>query len=479
MFSAPWLRHAKFGQPTSLTANSVDRCRSRSPIGQPRHASKCNKELAHRHAQILFACLPSATQSQFKDILSNGLAYTESLKEEFTNDVLLVLETIEWLAKASEITSEAEINWRFVTARIKLKSCSSPSLLHNALGCLASEVPGTWRRSGPTPSSNLKLLQARTSNHIEAQNILDGLFAARTSAAHSENTHATYGSHLNMIGWACEIIGCQPLPASISTIQRVICVVNDATTVRGWLAAWKLAHTLLGLDWAGDLDPRFRLIKQGMLRMSPPPLPNKRARAGDVISMVKWALSQDSRRWVLWGGMAALSYVYGFRVRSELLQQWRTIGAQFTLSSNDGNKTAVSYGPYRRKGKVHNTATIRGCLCESQKILCPHLWAKAFSELNITSAEGMSAAEFTDKLQECVSTVLSKDKVGYIRSWTTHVFRRGGAIDVLEAKGIKAMLEHGEWASERSSYSYARLDEIDTMRLRQVCESLPDLSDND
>ena len=91
----------------------------------------------------------------------------------------------------------------------------------------------------------------------------------------------------------------------------------------------------------------------------------------------------------------------------------------------------------------------------------------------------MQAPEFTNKLQWCVAKALPEKDVGYCRDWTSHVFRRGSAVDTLQSKGVAAMMKHGEWASEVSARAYATLDEIDTEKLRAACISMVDLSDED
>ena len=45
--------------------------------------------------------------------------------------------------------------------------------------------------------------------------------------------------------------------------------------------------------------------------------------------------------------------------------------------------------------------------------------------------------------------------------------------------GVQAMMRHGEWAAEASACAYASLDEIDTQRLKSMCTSWPDLSEDD
>ena len=102
-----------------------------------------------------------------------------------------------------------------------------------------------------------------------------------------------------------------------------------------------------------------------------------------------------------------------------------------------------------------------------------------FQEQGITNAESMSLAEFNAKLQQCASESLAPKVLGYVRDWTSHAFRRGGTVDVLQSKGTVAMMAHGEWAAESSAGAYASIDEIDSEKLRAACQSMIDLSDDD
>ena len=257
--------------------------------------------------------------------------------------------------------------------------------------------------------------------------------------------------------------------------------MNDATTLRGWLAAWKLAHECLGMSWKGDLDPRLRAARTGTARLMPPKIGRKRARLAQTVLMVKWALRQDQRRWTLWAGIASMAYVYGFRIPSDLFRQWG-IGEEpaiFRTMTGDGGETIVKYGPYTRKGKLHPGYTARGCLCNTQGLLCPHLWSLAFKQLQIRSAEGFTLPEFNAMLQRAVENTLSTSVRGDINQWTSHAFRRGSSVDILQSKGVRDMMSHGEWMTESSAQAYATLDEIETERLRTICQSWPDLSDDD
>ena len=53
------------------------------------------------------------------------------------------------------------------------------------------------------------------------------------------------------------------------------------------------------------------------------------------------------------------------------------------------------------------------------------------------------------------------DEIGvqHPERYTSHCFRRGAAVDVLEAHGLKAMLDFGQWHSPQAAEAYASRDE--------------------
>ena len=81
---------------------------------------------------------------------------------------------------------------------------------------------------------------------------------------------ATAGS-LFATSWL--FVACCGLPAELDTIRRVTSVVNDPSTLRGWLAAWRLLHVCARFPWMGDRDPCLVAIRTGLhKRLGPLPL---------------------------------------------------------------------------------------------------------------------------------------------------------------------------------------------------------------
>ena len=294
MFKPPWLRlktqSAVINRDVDMSQSvSARAARSRSPH-RPCSTSASVAELANSYAKTLRVCANS---------LQDRLP-ARSLED--------IQNAIRWLSGLASTEPHPLLHWRYVVARMQLYSARPAAQVHTALNLPVLTISGASGRAGPTPRFNIFALQQFASEGGDINAILDNIFIARTGTAHSEGTYKTYGSRLHMIGWACEILDQCPLPATLITIQRVTSIVNDASTLRSWLATWRLAHTLVGLPWNGDLDPRFRLIRLGLTRLAPPPLPRKRARLQQTIAIVLWALARESRRWHLWAGLAAMSY---------------------------------------------------------------------------------------------------------------------------------------------------------------------------
>ena len=58
-----------------------------------------------------------------------------------------------------------------------------------------------------------------------------------------------------------------------------------------------------------------------------------------------------------------------------------------------------------------------------------------------------------------VVALLMELRVPDASGFTSHCFRRGAAIDVLEAQGLQAMLSFGQWSSPAAAAPYATSDE--------------------
>eukprot|EP00973_Karenia_brevis_P042586 5895725-Karenia_brevis.AAC.1 len=97
-------------------------------------------------------------------------------------------------------------------------------------------------------------------------NIREALQAVASSRIQSsilQSSARTYASHLRMILWASKFLDLVPLPADMECIRLVATCVNNSSTLRGWLAAWRLAHLISGHTWKGDNDEKLKAIRLG------------------------------------------------------------------------------------------------------------------------------------------------------------------------------------------------------------------------
>ena len=231
-------------------------------------------------------------------------------------------------------------------------------------------------------------------------------------------------------------------------IRRVSAVVNNPSTLRGWLSAWLQLHILSQATWAGDGDAQLYAARAGLSRQVGPIPPRGRMRRHSLCPILKLCIERDH---LLEGAAAALAYTFSLRVPSELLQQ-----AQSCLFIRRARR--ISYGPIRRKGKSVLSTLVRFCTCRSSPLLCPHAWVDLLAEkVPVGLCFSFSAKQLMCTLQPLLlETGIPESALAF---WTSHCFRRGSGVDVLEDRGLRAMLAHGEWAGPRSAAPYASSDE--------------------
>ena len=152
--------------------------------------------------------------------------------------------------------------------RLRLATPSSATELHASAGMT---VPKGRSNAGPTPSQEIILLRGLKEKGIDIAKVLDNIAQARAQAAVATSTSSTYASHIRMISWACSILQEPPMPASLTTILRVASLINNPSTLQGWLAAWRNWHVSLRKPWLGDKDPFLKNLRAGTSRLAPLP----------------------------------------------------------------------------------------------------------------------------------------------------------------------------------------------------------------
>ena len=331
----------------------------------------------------------------------------------------------------------------FSLFRVLAKYPAPPGSLQ--IGDLAPAV-GSARASRATPSSNVSALQQLKRQGWDPRAVCDAVADARANAGVRPSSANTYDSHLRGVEFVCGVLAEAPLPASLATIRRVSSVVGNPSTLRGWLAAWRRLHLIARLPWAGDRDPFLLAVRAGLRHNIGPTPPKKRCRRGTVRRLAAAATQQH-----LWevGAFCVLAYIFALRVPSELVRQ-----AKPSLFNCKGAR--IAYGPIQRKGKSDLQTLRRWCTCDSDPLLCPHPWIEILSELR------PSGCCFTKPVAHYMQQVVGLLRGLQVRDaelHTSHCFRRGAGVDVLETHGLRAMLEHGQWSTPRAAEPYASADE--------------------
>ena len=333
----------------------------------------------------------------------------------------------------------------FTVLRLSLWEAPQRRVVHleNALPCPGPVRP---RRAGQTPSWNISLLQAAAREGADIRTICDRIADSRASSSVQESSSTTYDSHLRQIHRICRILGEPAFPASLGTIRRVSSVVGHPSTLRGWLAAWRRLHNSARLAWAADRDPFLTAVQAGLRRHLGPAPPRARCRRSLLRKILIAAAGAGS--WEI-GGFAVLAYTFGLRVPSELI-------AQATKQLFSVEPGQISYGPIRRKGQFQLQTLRRWCCCQQDRLLCPHDWLSILFEMR---PEGRLFPHSVSHYMATIASMLRELGVPQVESYSSHCFRRGSAVDILEKHGLHAMLRFGQWHSPMAAAPYASPDE--------------------
>jgi len=92
------------------------------------------------------------------------------------------------------------------------------------------------------------------------------VITGRTLQAVRATSANTYARHWRGICRFAEVFGFDPCSPSVQDIRRVAACLNNASTQRGWLAAWALVLLLLGVSWPAKHDPVLQAIRAGTMR---------------------------------------------------------------------------------------------------------------------------------------------------------------------------------------------------------------------
>ena len=330
------------------------------------------------------------------------------------------------------------------------------------------------RIQAPPPTEVLKLIRQESASGNDVATLLDWVSRARAAHSIRDTSHTTYASHLRTIAAVCDVLREAIVPASLQTVRRYTAICNNAVTLRGHLAAWKMLHVIMARPWAGDRDPFIRAAHAGIVRLQPAKAIRMAIRKELTLRIVDYCFSSPGGNLILFGIMTSLAYLFALRVPSELLKQ-------FACSLIKQNGKTFVYGPIHRKNSTLLTSLQRRCTCTTRYIkMCPHYWLPSLLELvgvggqNRKVFSNWSTATFNVKLREILvqigipSTEASR--------YSSHDFRRGCAKDILSEAGPAAMMGHCGWKSKTSAFHYVSRDEVDEAI---VAAFMVDASDDD
>ena len=88
--------------------------------------------------------------------------------------------------------------------------------------------------------------------------------------------------------------------------------------------------------------------------------------------------------------------------------------------------------------------------------MCPHDWLAILFEIR---PEGRLFPNGASHYMSAIGAILREIGVPQADLYTSHCFRRGSAIDILERHGLQAMLRFGQWHSPLAAAPYASPDE--------------------
>ena len=118
-------------------------------------------------------------------------------------------------------------------------------------------IPSLKSKDGAPPRQVLKALAAARANGVNISSLADGVVERPFMCKIAATSTDTYASHLRMIGWACDLFGHEPLGCTVQQVRRVAAVCVCASTQRGWLSAWAMAHQISGRTWVGMTTSYF------------------------------------------------------------------------------------------------------------------------------------------------------------------------------------------------------------------------------
>ena len=274
-----------------------------------------------------------------------------------------------------------------------------------------------------------------------------------------KSTAETYSNELTAIKRFCELMHRRAVPAEGRTVRLYSSICNNASTLRGHLAAWKFAHKVQELPWPTQGDEILQAVHTGVFSLQPPRPEKKRMRRRLLKQILAVAAKRKDTEF---GYSLIMLYTYLLRGPSEWWDQAESHKVQYRSGY-------LCYGPLTRKQRKCQVTLYRQCVCQGHRLLCAHLWHEAWEQERPRHSGYLTSSvdKFTRKLRGYIRELYPQMPEDEILTWTTHSCRRGAAADILHRQGLTddggldAMLRMADWSGPKGAHPYTSADEIE------------------
>ena len=319
--------------------------------------------------------------------------------------------------------------------------------------------PGPRARGGPGPQTNIQWLLQLAFSGGDPEGLLNQVGHTRITAALADQSLDNYRRYMQSVAAFMAIFDLNVAPAPQEKIYQFCAVVDNDNTLRGFLAAWRFFHLVVGALWPVENDTRLKFLQKGTANLMTVQLCKKAIRKKAVCGLISYWVKQEM--W-LWAAVAALAYIFLLRVPSEFFRQ---SGADKWRVTPD----LIAYGPIRRKGHRQPQTITRRCCCRQTPLLCPHKWVQVLEALAGPGWGGpfpaAAMARFSADLKVAAADLGWPDPDAY----ATHAFRRGAAQDVLAQDGLATLLWAGGWSGDaRAALAYVSRDQVEQRLVGEV-----------
>ena len=164
---------------------------------------------------------------------------------------------------AQQASMPLSSTWRVLEGFLAAARTSIPREVCQRLSVPHTQAPAAGRAA-------LKLLWTENQSSEELSRSTDELVLARILSSVRPSTLEAYSSALRLIFLFCSILNQDMIPTSAPTVWKLAAIINNANSLKVYLAAWRKAHILMGARWPCESCAVLRDIKRGIRNLMPP-----------------------------------------------------------------------------------------------------------------------------------------------------------------------------------------------------------------